>query len=50
MSLELETSYEEEDKRDTYGARQSDTWIPEEPWDLRGGKDNLEREDVEWTL
>jgi hypothetical protein len=25
MSLELETSYEEEDKRDTYGARQSDT-------------------------
>jgi hypothetical protein len=50
LSLELETLDDEEDKGDIYGARPSGIRVLEEPRDLRGGKDNLEREDVKQTF
>ncbi len=50
LSLEPKTSNEEEDKRDTNGARPSGTKIVEQSRDLKGGKDSLEREVVEQIL
>jgi len=50
LFLELETLDDEEDKGDIDGARPSSIRVLEELGDLRGGKDNLEREDVEQTL
>jgi hypothetical protein len=44
MSLDLKTSDEEENRRDTNGARPSGTRIAKEPKDLRGGKDSHEKE------
>jgi hypothetical protein len=43
----LETSYEEEDKRDTNGARPFGTGLQKEPRDFKGRKDSPKREDVE---
>jgi hypothetical protein len=47
LFLELETSNDEEDRRDTKGARPFGTGVQEEPRDFRGGKDSPKREDVE---
>ncbi len=46
----LETLNEEEDKGDTNGARPLGTKVVEWPRDLKGGKDNPEREATEYTL
>jgi len=46
LFLELKTLDEEEDRRDTNGARPSSTRIEEETRDLRGGKDSPKREVV----
>jgi hypothetical protein len=50
LSLELEGSNEEENKKDTNGAGPLNTIVVEEPRNLRGGKDSLEREVIEYTL
>jgi hypothetical protein len=47
LSLEPKTSDEEEATKDTDGARPSCTKIVKELRDLKGGKDNLEREAIE---
>ncbi len=44
LSLKLETSNEEEDRRDTDGAWPLGTRIIEEPRDLKGGKKIPKRE------
>jgi hypothetical protein len=50
LSLELETSYEEENKGGTYGLGPLSTKVLERPGNLEGGKDNLEKEAIEETL
>ncbi len=45
-----QTSNEEEDRRDINGARPLGIGIPQEPGDLQGKKDSLEKEDAEQTL
>jgi hypothetical protein len=50
LSLELETLDEEEGKGDTYVVGPLAMRVAEEPGDLKGGKDSLEREVVEQTL
>ncbi len=50
LFLELETLDDEENRGDIDGAGRSSTRVLEELGDLRGGKDSLEREDVEQTL
>ncbi len=44
LSPEPKTLNEEEDKGDTYGIGPLGTRIVEESWNLKGGKDSLERE------
>ncbi len=50
LSPKPKISNEKEDKGDIDGAGPSNTRVPKKPWDLKGGKDSLEREDVEQTL
>ncbi len=50
LFLELKTLDEEEDRRDTNGARPSSTRIEEETRDLRGGKDSPKRVDAKQTF
>jgi hypothetical protein len=46
LSLEPNILDEEEDRVDTNGARPLGPRVAKEPGDLKGGKDNPEREDV----
>jgi hypothetical protein len=50
LSLELETLDEEEDRGDIHGVGPLGTKVAEEPRDLRGGKDSLEKEVAKQTL
>jgi hypothetical protein len=50
LSLELKTSYEEENKGGTFGLGPLSTKVLERPGNLGGGKDNPEKEAVEETL
>ncbi len=47
LSPKPETSDDEEDKRDTYGASSLGTRVAQELGDLIGGNDSLDREAVE---
>ncbi len=50
LSPKPNTSYQEKDKRDIDGVIPSGTRVEEEPRDLRGEKESLEREVAEQTL
>jgi hypothetical protein len=50
LSPKPETSNEEKYRRDIDGVGPSSIQVAEEPRDLKGGKDNPEREDVEQIL